>query len=224
MIYRCNNPRCGSYNDYGGRGIKVCERWLEYDNFLFDMGPRPEGMSIDRIDNNEGYNPKNCRWATKKEQSRNKSNNVMIDIGGDARPMVEWAELRGISYAIVKQRYRYGLRGEDLLVPNKHAERFVIFHGKRIGLHKLGRRYGIPYSVIKKRYYEQGHRGDKLVRPLGRTDREVRVKYLGECKNLFQWSQCLGIKHVTLKARYRAGKRGSALFAPTQKKFRKNSA
>lgn len=71
MRKRCENPRCKSWPDYGGRGIHVCERWKLFDNFLADMGPAPEGMSIDRENNDRGYEPGNCRWATRAQQNRN---------------------------------------------------------------------------------------------------------------------------------------------------------
>ena len=78
MTSRCLNPKATNYPRYGGKGVKVCERWLDFNNFLVDMGPRPEGKTLDRIDNAKGYEPGNCRWATPKEQQRDKRRLLMF--------------------------------------------------------------------------------------------------------------------------------------------------
>lgn len=72
MKYRCNNPHYHQHNLYGGRGIKVCDRWLDFNNFLKDMGERPKNKTLDRIDNDGNYEPDNCRWATPKQQVYNR--------------------------------------------------------------------------------------------------------------------------------------------------------
>lgn len=76
MRYRCSNPNNRNYKRYGGRGITVCDRWNDFVNFLADMGERPEGTSIDRINNDKGYYPDNCQWATPKQQANNRRNNI----------------------------------------------------------------------------------------------------------------------------------------------------
>jgi len=94
MKDRCYNPKAEKYDRYGGRGIKVCERWLlSFENFFADMGKAPsKSHSLDRFPNNDGdYEPGNCRWATIEEQARNRSNNILITINGETLCAAEWA-------------------------------------------------------------------------------------------------------------------------------------
>ena len=105
MISRCMRQSHGSYWQYGGQGITVCERWLTFANFLVDMGERPPGKSIDRIDNSRGYEPGNCRWATHQEQIRN-SRKVKAIVRSDGKryaTAIDAAHDVGVDYAgIVK--------------------------------------------------------------------------------------------------------------------------
>lgn len=107
MLNRCQNPGHEQYKDYGGRGIKVCDRWLSFENFLEDMGERPEGMTLDREDKEKDYEPSNCRWATWKEQAREKR--VLFTHMGVTRSLSDWAEVLGISVSALHHRiYKYG--------------------------------------------------------------------------------------------------------------------
>jgi len=104
MIQRCSNPRNDGFKNYGGRGISVCVRWKEFSNFLLDMGRRPVGKTLDRIDNNGNYCKENCRWSTASEQSRNTRRNVFISHGGTRLCIEDWATKLGLSPNSVKRR------------------------------------------------------------------------------------------------------------------------
>lgn len=108
MLARCNNPKSHAYARYGGRGIKVCERWHKFENFFLDMGERPEGCSIDRIDNSRGYEPDNCRWATSRQQGRNTRVNRMATYNGQTMTLIDLAESKGIPYKLLHGRLAAG--------------------------------------------------------------------------------------------------------------------
>ena len=108
MIDRCFNKDHKYFYRYGGRGITVCEEWLNFDNFLRDMGIPEQHKSIDRIDNNGNYSKENCRWATQLQQERNKSTNVFFTHDGKTMCMSEWAEYVGINYSTLSTRLDRG--------------------------------------------------------------------------------------------------------------------
>lgn len=104
MIQRCTNPKSTHYNQYGSRGIKVCQRWLSFENFLADMGKRKVGMTLERIDNNGDYEPGNCKWATRSEQAYNRRTNVRHKIGGITKTTTEWLRYFNIKQSTFDQR------------------------------------------------------------------------------------------------------------------------
>lgn len=118
MFSRCRCKKGVTYKNYGARGIKVCIRWNKFENFYKDMGDRPEGTSLDRINNNKGYSPKNCRWATNKEQARNKRNNRKINIKGKIYTLIELAELTGKHRETIRKWLKNGYldRIEQLVI------------------------------------------------------------------------------------------------------------
>jgi hypothetical protein len=116
IYQRCNNHKSKHFPRYGGRGIKVCERWKSFENFYADMGPRPSKKhSIERDDNDGDYEPTNCRWATPKEQARNRRDNRLISIDGSEITMAEAAERFGINYHALFQRLDRGWTVERAL-------------------------------------------------------------------------------------------------------------
>jgi len=114
MISRCADK---SNSRYGGRGIKVCDRWVEsFVAFLDDMGRRPSaGHSIDRIDNDGDYDPGNCRWATAEEQCRNRSNTLYLSLNGETMSLPEWSERLGIDQSLIRSRLDRGWSDEEAL-------------------------------------------------------------------------------------------------------------
>src|SRR5580765_5211235 len=107
MRSRCNNPRRKRYKDYGGRGITVCDRWQVFENFFADMGHPPTSKhSLDRKDNNKGYSPDNCRWATQTEQANNTRKNVRITFQGKTLTMKELARELHVNYWSLRGRLR----------------------------------------------------------------------------------------------------------------------
>lgn len=122
MIERCERPATNLFHRYGGRGIRVCERWREsFAAFLEDMGPRPSpDHQIDRIDNDGNYEPGNCRWVTRIQQSRNKSTNHIIEFRGRSMCLAEWAEVVGIPRGTLEARIYAGWSPERALTEPVH--------------------------------------------------------------------------------------------------------
>lgn len=104
MKDRCLNKKHEHYIDYGARGIRVCERWNKFANFLADMGERPEGKSLDRINNDGNYEPGNCRWATLTEQAWNTRQTKLIALNGETMPIMAWARKLGIAPSALRYR------------------------------------------------------------------------------------------------------------------------
>lgn len=114
MKARCFNSNNSRYKNYGARGITVCERWLSFENFLADMGDRPDpSLSIDRIDNNGNYEPGNCRWATDTEQARNRRTSTKIVLFGEEVVLCDVCEKYGIQLETLRYRLRRGMTPED---------------------------------------------------------------------------------------------------------------
>jgi hypothetical protein len=108
MFARCDDPLDAGYKNYGGRGIKICERWRVFENFLADMGPRPIGTTLDRHNNNKGYEPANCRWATWDQQANNRRTCRVIDAHGKSLTVQQWAKETGIKGVTIRARIKSG--------------------------------------------------------------------------------------------------------------------
>jgi hypothetical protein len=122
MKGRCYNENDKKYPRYGGRGIKVCDKWLEsFENFYEDMGDRPPRTSLDREDNDGNYEPGNCRWATSKQQSNNMSSNVILTLFDISKNITEWSEILEIPSTMIRKRKKRGWTDEKTLTTQRYA-------------------------------------------------------------------------------------------------------
>jgi hypothetical protein len=121
MRDRCRNPNNRQWKDYGGRGIAVCDRWESFHAFVEDMGERPKGYSLDRIDNDRGYGPDNCRWASRKQQQRNQRRAVYVEVEGKKYRAIDLAEKAGVKTDTVVARAARGLTYEEVVSPDRIA-------------------------------------------------------------------------------------------------------
>lgn len=168
MRKRCLCKTAMQYARYGGRGISICERWGDFANFLADMGERPAGATLDRIDNEGDYCPANCRWAPQFVQVRNRANTVFVTAYGLRLPLAEWAAKTGLSYNTLLQRVRRGLSAEDVVSraynvkPTGDARKaradaqFVLIDGKAMRVHDWAQSLGVSYLCAYKRAKRAG--------------------------------------------------------------------
>ena len=119
MVRRCHNPNSKAYKYYGARGICVCDEWCNSPKAFFDWaestGGRPEGMTLDRIDNDGPYSPENCRWASHETQQRNRRANILLTYKGETKCLSEWSNITGINPETLRGRYRAGWTAEEII-------------------------------------------------------------------------------------------------------------
>lgn len=163
MRGRCQRPTDQAYDRYGGRGISVCERWDDFANFLADMGERPPGKTLDRIDVNGNYEPGNCRWATRAEQGDNRRDTVRLTVGGVTRTLVEWSRCTGIKRTTIRRRMEKGWPPERCLAPPRKPLALTV-GGVTRTMKEWARLTGVPYATIHKRSRD-GHPPEACVDP-----------------------------------------------------------
>lgn len=122
MRVRCRYPEHDNYKYYGGKGISIDPRWDNFWNFLEDMGERPEGFSLDRIDGSKDYTKSNCRWLTPKGQARSRTSSRMLSYKGESRCVSEWAEMLGINCHVLFARLRRGW-DDERTISTPHQQR-----------------------------------------------------------------------------------------------------
>lgn len=173
MLARCYAPHNEQVaKDYADRGIAVDERWHSFENFFYDMSPRPEGMSLDRIDNDKGYSKENCRWADRKTQANNRRSNVQITIGEETKNLAEWAEISGNSADVITYRIKAGWTTESAVFSNPYENRNnnvrILYDGKNLTPSEWSKITGLSRDLIYNRFFSHGWSNvDTLTIPVG---------------------------------------------------------
>lgn len=124
MKSRCQNKRSADYSRYGGRGIKVCDRWQDFEKFFSDMGRCPPGLTLERKNNSLGYNPANCEWAPQAKQQRNRRDTRLITYKEKTMCLTDWADFLGISRSTLQWRLNHGHTIHDSIVKAGKSEHF----------------------------------------------------------------------------------------------------
>lgn len=180
MIQRCHNPRCKGYKRYGARGIKVCERWRwSFENFLSDMGRRPEGLTgavatytIGRKNNDGDYCPDNCRWETRSQQNRNLSTTVFAEYEGVRQPVADIADILGIDPNLLRNRVQSGKTVEEALnhpFGARWPEKMIEFKGERLSCAEWASRIDIASTALRWRLTHGWTLEDALTKGRGIT-------------------------------------------------------
>ena len=161
MRDRCNNPRCKDYKYYGAKGIRVSPEWdefLEFKRWALRNGYQ-EGLSIDRIDLDGNYEPRNCRWVTWDIQMNNMSSNHTIEYNGETHNLTEWAKIKGIDPRVLEARinsYHWDITKALETPVNSHRITYKI-DGSVYGLKELSKKYGINYHTLYNRIFSYGY-------------------------------------------------------------------
>lgn len=154
MRARCENPNHKSYHCYGGRGIRICERWGDFENFLADMGICPEGLTLERVNNDGDYAPENCKWATWGEQHNNKRQNHKITFEGQTKTVSQWAKHLGFERHAISRRLKRMSIDQALRLPTHYkltpgdADAVRAAHRAGESQAAIARRFGVSRSLV----------------------------------------------------------------------------
>lgn len=162
MRHRCDSPNTNGYHNYGGAGVTYCKRWTKFENFLADMGSRPEGTTLDRyveghdetVDGKLNYGPTTCRWATLQQQSDNRATTIMLEYQGVTQCLSSWAKQLGLPKTTVCKRFSQGMSAADCLSTVNHVDKItrrLTYDGKQLTISEWAEELGISKSLIRGR-------------------------------------------------------------------------
>lgn len=203
MKNRCVNPNRHNYHRYGGRGIKVCDKWLNNIESFVEWSVKngyKKGLQLDRIDNDGDYTPENCRWVTPKDNANNRVSNVFITYKNKTKSIAEWAEIMDIDAKTIYYRYSKGWGSEDLFLPARHIN--LEYNNQVKTLLEWAEITGISYKTIYYRYSKGWKAKDIIEIPI---DKQVRITYNKETHTIKEWSKILNVSANTLHTRRHSG-------------------
>lgn len=211
ILDRCRNPNSHSYANYGGRGITICKEWEKFETFYADMGPRPSGHSLDRIDNDKGYSKENCRWATAKEQNNNRRSNVNLTIGDETKTIAGWSEATGVNVNTIQKRLYDGMDIKEAVetpvrkwekTKNDSVKNQLFTHdGEEHTLSEWAKITGIAVSTLHCRITA----GWDISRALTKKMENSDITFDGETLPLTEWAKRKGLSPQLLRSRVKQG-------------------
>ena len=206
MKSRCNRKTNKEYQNYGGRGISYCSRWEKFENFLEDMKERPEGKTLDRIDNDGDYEPSNCRWATPLEQGRNTRKNKWHTFNGETLTQAEFARKYGLSDYTLFTRLKNGWSLEKALTtPIMKVKTLLEYKGELLTIREIAKRAGIRHSILKGRLDLGWNLEAALTTPIKRSPPLKTIEYKGERCSISEVAKKVGMRCEVLRRRLRKG-------------------
>jgi len=204
MKNRCTNTNRHNYYRYGGRGIKVCDDWINDIEKFIDWSLKngyKKGLQIDRINNDGDYSPENCRWVTPKENANNKESNILITYNNETKSIAEWSKIVNIDAKTLYYRYSKGYKVEDLF---NHKELVTLeYNGSVNTLVEWSDITGISYKTLHHRY-SKGWSATKIIETSTET-KQATISYKGETHTVKEWSEILKINPSTLHTRRHSG-------------------
>lgn len=216
MKRRCFDPNNKDYKDYGGRGITICDEWLNFDNFC--MWALENGyaanLTIERIDVNGNYEPNNCKWATLLEQANNKRRNHFIEYNGKKLTISQWARELNIQPTLIQSRIKKGLPVDKILSTKvRNRQKLITFNGKTLNIREWAKLTGLSEQVIGRRI-NKGWSAEKALTVstkdgffVGNNNGKNNhyITFNGKTLSLSDWAREVGISNKTISERLRNG-------------------
>ena len=203
MKQRCNNPNNDRYESYGGRGIKHIKKWRLFEGFLEDMGERPNGKSLDRINNDKGYMKANCKWSTPIEQSNNTRYNKLINWKGKIQSISEWERELGLISGVLYSRLNRGWALERAMIAESITEENLTYKGKTLSISAWAKYLGITRGALYCRIHRKLPEHKIFSKPMKKG--VIMITIDGVTKTAGTWRKELNVPKGTFHNRLKRG-------------------